>query len=209
MAGFLNTGQILRVKAYCALGAQVSQNTRLWRVESVTTPLLISVATAMAQFNTRFKPLYTAAMSQDAQYRGVTGQLVSPVAYDVTVESDPAFGAVAADPLPPQVAGLVKYTTQIAGRMNRGRHYFPFFPETWNASTGRPDANADAALLALGTGWGTSITITQGGDNALLVPMIFPADTGIGRVITGVVPRTDWATMRSRSNFSAANKSPV
>lgn len=209
MAQQVFTNDILEVKFYSRMGSQGAINTRHYLV--ALTPLggTHTDQDVATRFNVVFRPLFRALMSVDAAYVGCSVQIKTRNGFDPAYVTDTGAGLVATDALPPHCAGLIQLITGRAGRQNRGRMYVPF-PGTGGCDVfGQPTAGYVTDLEALGTQLKEIQTVTVGGLNLGIVPVLYNPNVPPEVQIIGFHARSYFASMRSRSHFSAHNILPI
>lgn len=84
------------------------------------------------------RPRWLSGLVEDAQIRDVTVRDVVPgTAADVVYTGGGIqTGAIAGPSVPPQVAGLITWRTDLAGRAHRGRTFVPRMPRSWVEENG-------------------------------------------------------------------------
>lgn len=212
MAFSFLAGDLLQCKFVCLADDQIALNVRHFVVNSVTgTPT--TDQTFADQLSTAFQPIYENLLSVNAEYYGVqlarrVGAIFFPMA-DSRAAAGP--GAIGGDLLPRQTCGLVKLTTGLPGRAERGRMYGPFPSEGSN----EPDSTPNAAYIA---------TIQQLGDSVAgpfnivgpvpelwavnLTGAIYHRAPNNFTLLTGASARNGWATQRRRGSFGRSNLPP-
>lgn len=203
-------GDILKVRVGCWMTAQSAFNIRHFRVSAVTGTGATDTEVA-ADLATPLSGAYKAVMSIVAEYRGLGVQKVSPdpVTVEVINIAGQGFGTIAGDPLPPQIAGLVRIRTTLAGRRNRAFIYLPFPGEADNAGSGGPGAAYLAAAGAVATIWTTSRTVGVAGNTVTLTPIIKYGE-GLGYAdISGYTVRSVWSQQKRRSFVRRGDARPI
>lgn len=200
-------GDLFEVKVYIRQNDQVALNVSHWRIMSIaaSTPADQAIANGMADhlFST-----YKGTISDQATVRGLTVQYLAPGTARLPVADngdERGPGTNEGDPLPLQVAGLIKLTTGLAGRHFRGRKYIPFMIEDDNDANGRPNATALTQLGALATKYTTDALCGLAPNTALLHCHIFDRVNEIATAVNGAVVRTRWATQRRRSDINRSD----
>lgn len=205
---------ILTVKLYCSLEEQVSINTIFYRVSILGgTP---TDADALQELGELFAPLYKAVMSTVARFEGVGCTIFRGTAYltnQIFDFSDAGIGDEATHPLPGQVAGLIRKVSNAAGRRAYGRVYIPFPAEGHNDADATPSAAYIDDLNVIATNIIAPANMDAGGGNLLGLQGRHRVGGSIPGAylhipMTQAIARASWATMRSRSDYSAANKLP-
>jgi len=154
---------------------------------------------------------YKTLLSSEASYVGMDAQVIFPtLGLPVGNVTGADAGDNAGDPLPSQVSGLLKITTQLGGRANRGRAYIPFPFEGDNDASGRPQAAYVAALDGLGTIFAAARPgVGAGGDTNDFTPVIYHRHNHTTTPISLIVGSTRWATQRRRGNYGRPNLPPL
>jgi len=209
MAEPLQNGDILEVKLYSKMAEQGAINRIYYRVGLPPVGATHTDQNAALALNTTFKPSFRALMSSDATWRGVSVQILSRDGFDAALHSSVDGGLVLSPALPPQTSGLIALRTGRRGRSYRGRMYIPWPAETDNTDLGLPSADYVTRLQNLATVLASVQVIVAGGLNLSLEPVInSPLEAEFTTILTGHA-RDIWASMRSRSNFSARNTLPI
>jgi hypothetical protein len=154
-----------------------------------------------------------AAINENAVYYGLRlTQAVMPPTNPKMAQFAAADGAgtTTGDMLPPQVAGLIKVTTGVAGRRFRGRMYIPFPSESDSVVEGAPNAGYLAKVQPIITELATSPIITVGGSTVTYDYGLYPRPYTAfqWKEITGGLFRTRWATQRRRSFINRGDVVP-
>lgn len=200
-------GDIVKVRFLTFTSRQIGVNVTHWQVTAQTGPSLPLPQIAL-KFDQIFAPLYKNLLAEQATYRGVGVQRVVPVppSQESTSASLPGVGLAAGEPLPGQIAGLLSFKTQFAGRKFRGRLYVPFPSEIQNAP---PDATPSPGYITALQNLGTALLQpVQADDTTNFVTLrlgIFHRPTNTIDQVLSFVPLSNWATQRRRGAFGAAN----
>lgn len=214
MATNLAEDDILTIRLYCSLEEQVAINTIFYRVSILGgTP---TDADALQELGELFAPLYKACMSTVARFEGVgctitrTNALLTNQVFDF---SDAGIGDEATHPLPGQVCGLIRKVSNAAGRHAYGRVYIPFPAEGFNEADATPTSGYIDDLNAIAANISAPANMDAGGGNLFGLQGRHRVGGSIPGSylyipLTQVIARGTWATMRSRSDYSAANKLP-
>lgn len=101
-------------------------------------------------------------------------------------------GSGTGDPLPAQVAAMVRGTT--GKSRNWARKFFGVFSESQNTDDGKISGTVQTALTNLLGDWLAGHTE----DSNTYVPVVWHAKDQLWRVITGGVVRNIWSTIRRR-----------
>lgn len=210
MAAEILDGDLLEVRFINGLEQQVAVNVRHWKVTAITPPGidLQEFADAMS---TRFAPHYKALMPITALYRGCGVRRLSPAP---TLESLSAAlagpGLQAGDPLPGQIAGLIKLVTDTPGPKGRGRCYVPFPSEASNAVTGQPDSAYVSLLDTLGFEfWGGMTILAPVSGAATIFGHLVKKPILTSIQLTGHINRDTWATQRRRRIGVSGDTPPI
>ncbi len=210
MAAEIVVGDLLEVRFINGLEQQVAINVRHWLCEGVTAPGLDMQEFADVM-SARFAPLYKALMPVPTLFRGCGARRLTP---GPTLESLSNSGAgpglQAGDPLPGQVAGLIKLITDTPGPRGRGRCYVPFASESDNTVLGVPSGAYQTNLSNLGFDFWGGMTVINGGGGALTIRgqlVKKPIMTSI--VLTGHIVRDSWATQRRRRIGVGGDTPPI
>jgi hypothetical protein len=199
-------GDVLIVRNICATPTQLGLNVRFYRSILTIGPAILLPITA-AQFELNVATGYLNVLSASASWIGASVQkfLPGPPSFPAQSSALTAVGAVAGDPLPRQVSGLIGFTTAFAGRRFRGRAYIPFPSESSNDPNQLPDAPYLTGLAFLAALMIADVTVTSGPSTEVWRPCLLHRDTFLTDDITGFVIRTMWATQRRRSTISGGD----
>lgn len=204
MAQQLLLNDIVEVKFFCSAGGiQNGINVLHYKVSGVPVPG-VTDSDAAAALSTQAAPLYKAYLPTGTRYEGVRLQIVRPGLFPAAVSvAGAGVGLIAQDRLPSQVAFLLSLRTGVAGRSGRGRVYLPFWPETYNSSTGRPEAVAVTAATNWSNAMIANLTVTVGAFSCVLSPVIMSKVGALATpIVTTVLIRQEWATQRRRSQIN-------
>lgn len=152
-----------------------------------------------------------AVLSNQATYRGVGVQRLSPIPKTVEVynTSGAGVGDQASPPLPKQVAGVINFKTQYAGRSYRGRVYVPFPAIADSDTDTTPTAAYTTRLNLLAISFNAVRTIPVGVGPTEAVPVVYSRKFGTGEPVTLATFRDKWGTQRRRGDFGQSNPSPI
>jgi hypothetical protein len=194
----LTTGQLLKVTLFCRANAQNGLNVRHYTV-GATVGAPITDEEAAQELSTVIGPLYRNIMSAQASYSGLRLQVmeVIPFPYVASI-AGAGVGAVAGDLMSTFTCGLVKLTTQFAGRRGRGRFYACFPGESANEEEGNPSAAYLAGLNTFMDVIMDDMVITIGANTVTLIPVLNGSNLLLPKPITGFQIRPYWASQRRR-----------
>jgi len=186
---------------------QFAINVKFLQVTGVTAPIPTEqdVANTLDSFmGASLKPL----MTSDASWYGAAAQKVFPsVGLEFTSNAHTGAGTAGTNPLPSQTCGLLKLSTFVAGRRQRGRMYVPFPDEVFNDVTNRPTAAYLVLLNNLGAGLLNPFSVTGvAGGTATLSWGMWNGISGFRGYSFGAA-RDFWATQRRRS-FAGRTDAP-
>jgi hypothetical protein len=200
MAHVLAVNDVLRVRWVHQQGAQMAVNVRHYVVTS-TTGTSATDADAASRFNTLTAALFKALMTVNSVYRGVGVQVIDPGPpfVEQTDITSAGGGTVVGDALPPQVAGLIKFTTAFAGRSGRGFMYPPFPGEADNGAGAIPAAGYVTNLTALKNAMIATVTVGVLPNTATLTPILWNGALAAARTVNGGVARAFWSQQKRRS----------
>jgi hypothetical protein len=206
-------GDIYEAKFHCYNPPQLALNVRHYRLDGSN-----SIDDAETQrvlgdgLDSMAAPLYKAVMANDSRYQGLTIQKVAPLPKSgVSNHTGGAGeGTLATETLPKQTCGLVSLRTALGGFRNKGRAYIPFPTEGHNNGVGaRPETAYITLLNNFKPLFATPVSFTQAGVTVTATPIVYHRDTLSGVPIIDQVNRQFWATQRRRSDYGAANTSPL
>lgn len=199
-------GDVLQARFESVQGNQAAENIRQFRVSAEVAPVPTygDVASGLGGI---IGPELRALMSSSATYRGCAVRRISPL--PLTLEqmstNQAGVGAIAGDPLPPQVSGIVTLRTAMAGRRFRGRFYVPFPAESDNTSGHIPSSGYLSALINLQNSLALATVITVGLGSITVIPVIWSRRFRTTTDITLGVARAIWATQRRRGDYGRPN----
>jgi len=204
----LDVNQVLELKFYSHQRGQYAINTRHYRV-SAKAGLGDTDVNAGIKLNTELAGAYIACLGNDAQFLGVSIQLIRNTRRPKTVLTTSAGdGGFEGEPLPRQVAGLIKVTTDEASRHGRGRMYVPFPPESANTNTGVPSGAYIDALNNLALKLDDLMVVGGGGNTVTLQPVLYNRATNAVIPVTSAGAAPVWATQRRRADVRGGDKPP-
>lgn len=203
---------------YCYCVNQLSVNTVLYRVQTVTgTPTDSQLADAMAEaLSTEYKAL----LPSSASYKGASCRiewgtgipLGGPSHYSA---EGAGVGVAEGNVLPLQTCGIITKLSNVRGPGGRGRIYVPFPADSFQDVSGSPIAATYGPLLtALGTNLigidGINITFVTEGDGEVVVRSLIKApfpDTPLSDVLTdGYLIRDKWGVQHRRGDYGTPNQ---
>lgn len=205
-------GDVIQAKFACYGNSQVGLNIRHWVVSSETAgpPDPGEVA---GDLSGAMAPKYKALISSTVVFSGVGVQKIwpLPVSVETAYVFDDGAGTAGATLLNSQASGLIKLTTGLAGRKNRGRVYVPFPAAGDDALTGVPITSYVTRLNTLANAFLATYTVTSTivpGNIWVLSPVLWHRSTHTFTPLVSYVSRLGWATQRRRGFFAAANRPP-
>lgn len=147
---------------------------------------------------------YKAYLNVNARYSGLRLQkvFVGPAAPGVSSITGNGAGAVAGDPMATQVAMLFSKRTNVGGKIGIGRMYLPFWSESDNDGSAKPNGAALAGGLAVADVILKPMLVISGGSSVDMVPCLAKKSTGwipLELAATPYIQRANWATQRRRS----------
>lgn len=199
MAIQVQLNDVVEVKVFCSYEEQQSVNVRHYKVTAVTAGTVTDQNLANT-LGPSLSNVYLAAIHEAASYRGLTAQIIYPTArpsvFDVT---GAGLGPDDNDPMPPQICGLVKLTTSLAGPGGRGRIYLPFPSIAQYGATGEWNAPYIAMMEDIVDQWLIERVITVGIGNATFTPVLYNRTAHTTTPIVDYIVRENPATQRRRS----------
>lgn len=204
----LAVNDIVETVAVMGLGDQLGLNVRQWKVTGLSTDTDNKLSQAMDALDaTGLAGLYKAALTTPALFLGFRHRVIQPtvsVQYPAAAGEGPGTGGT--QPLPRQVAGLIRFKADVVGRRKGGRIYVPFPDETHSDPNGIPTGAYVTALEAIANVWRTALTF---GDAGVLTPVIYQRPKGVvpystRGIVTATVPMA-FATQRRRGSFGRTN----
>lgn len=208
MATNLAIGNIVQVNFYHTLSTQVAQVVRHYRISAIGgTP--ITDSDLADDLESAWAPLIKPAMSNVATWYGVKAQILTvPLPSSVTDFTNTGVGTSAAQPLAPQVAGLIRLKTGLAGRKNRGRSYIPFPSTLFQGTNGLPTTAYLTVIGAIANMLSSNRVIVVGARSGTAVPVIYHRATGGSTDIINATAFNGFATQRRRSLVNRSDNLP-
>lgn len=123
---------------------------------------------------------------------------------EAVIETNQVGIWTASDLLPPQLAGLVTFTTTPPSKRNPPKMYTCFPPETANGASGIPSPTYVTRIRGVGDAFVFQLPIDDGVSQATLDPVVYHRATHTTTLITGRVASLAWATQRRRGHVQAA-----
>jgi hypothetical protein len=192
-------GDVYRVRAVCVANAQNGINISHWRVVAFagsggSDGQLAAVAEGI------FAPLYKGVLSANAVWYGIDVQKILPLPIALAVPRTTLTGAgtAGAPMMPGQVAGLLRYTTGIAGRSGRGRSYIPFMSQASADAQGKVVAGYTTLLNALLAAFLTNMNYGTGGNTSQVAPCLLNKRTGATTLVTAGTSSGQFWSQRRR-----------
>jgi hypothetical protein len=222
MAATLAVGNYVRLRVWTQFAAekQAAVNTAWYTVAAAGASA--STDQDFADYmDANIGPAYYNLMSSLTDYRGVQvtiNQTTYPYRQTLLPVAATAFagpGTNGAQPLPSQIAGLIRFQTANAGSAGRGRWYVAFPTANGNSGGGTPTGAYQAYLATLAGIAGVGISLTTGGRTATLVRQLMHSPPKGGGPVPGPSPvlsfsESDlWATQKRRGSFGRTNVSPI
>jgi hypothetical protein len=202
-------GALCRLRVACYTANQVGINVVHYVAGAIVGASQTDLQAAQA-YDTVLAPKYKAVLSAQARYRGCSLQVLTPAPPyipQISVGFD-GVGSVAGDMMAGQVSGIISTQTPLAGRKYRGRVYIPFPGEVDNDTTGIPVGGYVTAIDQIATILFNPLTVTTGGNQVTLSPVIFHRATNLYTFISGYISRQKWATQRRRGSYGRTNPTP-
>ena len=162
----------------------------------------------ISAFAALFDPLIAPCLAVPASVYGMTFEQYGAGAPDITEILDGTAGTSGATLCPPQVSGLIKLHTGLAGRAFRGRKYVPFMSTDDVDTDGGPTGAYEANLALLAPMFTGGFSAGAGANTNHFSPVIYHKSTGTGTVITDAQVAGRFATMRRRSAENRADTAP-
>lgn len=200
---------IIQIAYYCRTNDGQNQvNVRNYRVSAVagTGADILSIAAAL---DTNLVDELLAILPTVHTYLGsVTRRVGLNKTQGFVYEENSAAGLAAGDPLPSQVAGLIKIRASEGPPRVRGRFYVPSGVESHNDSSGRPTEGWVDLATDIGDKLTLPVTAGGGGNTATLVPILYNRTANTYAAVDGHTVRTFWATQKRRSEINRGDGFP-
>lgn len=207
-------GDVIRVRHYCynPETAQVGINVVHYRCVAIagggTVPFILD--NLAASFSQPVAANYAVLLPNICAFLGTEAQKISPtVSVSDGSDDNAAQGTIDDDPLPNQVAGLIRWRTSVAGRSGRGRIYVPFPTELDSATPGRPDPVYVGNLDDLANAMLGTTSVTDGSEVMTVALHLWSPTLEQSFAITDVIGMPKWATQRRRGDFGRLNALPT
>lgn len=210
MTQALVVGDVIKAQLWTRDSEQASVNTFHYKVSAVT-GIVPSLEDFLAEWLTALAPSYKALLCASAHLDGGLAQVVFPLPLMVSVKSQvgAGIGGVGEPAMSRQTAGLISWSTPLAGPGGRGRTYIPFPSTLDSAGIGIPDPAYIAKLTTFGTDASTFQTVGTAPNTATVQIGIRQSKTGNFIVFSGVTYNAKWATQKRRGSYGRPNASPV
>lgn len=142
------------------------------------------------------QPLYDSAWSFTGMVGIVTNTLGTPSRFESTILGTGSRSSVESPP--PNVAYLVRKSTGLIGRKNRGRQYLPASAES-GITEGGALTTAEAALLqAYADQLFENVFAPPGASNIASIAILHDDETVVPTIVTALVAQQSVATQRRR-----------
>lgn len=204
-------GDILQIRVNCHAGQQLSQNVLHYKVRSTGGGglTLLGIATS---FRDRVSVTYRVWMPIAATFQGCTVQNMTPPKTDPVVGFSAAAGTSAGDLLPKQVSGLIRLTTGLGGRPNRGRVYPGLMSSSYADASGELNGGGLASLQNLADAIGPAFVLNILTVTTELVLLVRHPDvdvpvahTPVGTEVIACGAQSGIATQRRRGDYGRPN----
>jgi hypothetical protein len=211
MATPLVVGDVWKMVAACNNTNQVAFNTVYFNITAVGASPATDADMALSLDQT-VAPNYKAIMGSTSSYYGVKVTRISPIGLipsPVVSATLTGVGTVGVGCLPGQTCGVMRLTTGLLGKKNRGRLFLPFPQPSLNDNVlNTPTAAYVTACGALGVNYSQNSFIVIAGRTATLTPVLYHRSTRTFTPITGFFVPKLWGTQHRRGNYGRANIYP-
>lgn len=204
------TGELWRASILAVAGDQTAYNVVHFRVQATGGGLVTEQEWTDA-FATRLDTALINLLPSSTSYWGVLTQKFNPLPVSNTYRNTAfgAAGALSAECLPRQVAGMFTKRTMYGGPGGRGRVYVPFPSEEANDATFKPNAGYMTSLGIYASRLTTTLVVTGASTGtATMVPILWKPKFGDWYDLIGVTARQKWATQRRRGSYGRQNSPP-
>jgi len=204
----VTVGERFIVESWCKSREQYALNARYYELTQLDTPGPVTIEELLASVDLLFQDLYLPVLSTESLYYGTRITRTHPSAdgpYSVVASR---LGVVGTQPLPPQVAVLIRMDTGMLGRRNKGRNYIPFVPTSFYGATGYLTSlgvvryNRFVQIVTFGLGGDV------GGGSFTMRQIVRVSSSAAGRLYVNAKLATAFATMRSRSRLYGPDEVP-
>lgn len=206
MATPLVDGDIVQLTVQAHQGSQLGEIVLNFRLSDFTgIPTDEDVA---AFFDNNAASDFTPLIANTANYVGTAARILSRGGTFAPqfANTNAAAGLGGSQPLPGQVSGLVKYTTDTSGRIGHGRSYVPFpTVSELGGTTTNPTAGYIANVAAFVSDYAPFFTVLGGGGSAVAKLVVLTASTLAYRLVTGFLVEQGFATQRRRGYYGKPN----
>jgi len=212
MSHILQLNEVLAMKVVCydTVAFQLGLNVLHYRVSSIAGAPAITDLAMVQALDAIFAPAYKPWMHNNAQYRGIIGQVIKPTEFVVqSSNANAGVGTGGANAAPDQVTGLVSCRTGLAGRANRGRFYPGFVPVAVLTAAGFLTAGGLIILQALAAAIPLTKAITAGANTTTITLCIYHRATSTTTDINSLIAVNAFATQRRRGSLSRTNTIPI
>lgn len=206
MAVTLQVGDILSLRAHTFYQNQAGVNQFAYKVTTVVgAPSLQGI---LDTWSADAAAAYLQWLTPGAEYEGLKGMVIRGTTKYLPTISTAGRGTsvVVGIPHPKQISGLTTKVTELAGRANRGRVYWPFPWTDTNDNSGAPTPLQVTLMTTLA---GTFLAVTTkaaGVDSATFQPVLLhKVPTLAPTPILTSLTAAKWATQRRRGDYGRPN----
>jgi len=196
------TGDLLWCEFWCQHLGQFSLNVRVYRITNAILSPEIPSTTFVSLLSSRARILFRAVLPSQGSYYGVRIRPFPLNAETPEYKVQVTSGVWAGKGLPGQVAMLIRSTTGLFGRKNKGRNYIPFIPPAALDELNKPTAAYNDSSAALVQFLGVGGTIGTGVNGAALQAVTRRFFDGAPRNFVSATLVQTPATMRTRSKMN-------
>ena len=204
----ITLGDTFIVESWCKSREQYSLNARTFKLDDAAFTMPHTTEDLLLAIDPILSEAYTRYLSTESLYYGTRITRTHPSADGPYSVVSSVLGSQGSLPLPPQVAVLLRSTTGLLGRRNKGRTYIPFIPSAFMGADGRLTSGGLIRMLFVLNIARLGITGDVGGEGFHLQPVVRMSSSAAGRPYVSATIERTFATMRSRSSLYGLDDAP-
>lgn len=204
----IGDGYIIEAKVICQMQNQTAYNV----VHFFTSGLVgtIDITDVLGTLESAVAAPIKALLTDSADYRGMSCQVLSPALSSVTYRNVGAGpGTAGSTPMPKQVAGLISKRAAVGGRHGVGRIYVPFPDEVENEADATCTASYRTRMATYGAALLIPYNVVNGGSSIDIDPIILDKTTFLFTDVDTLITRDRWGTQRRRGDYGASSLPPI
>lgn len=203
-------GDIARSTIVVSEGNQVALLNHHWLL-GVASGLGATDGDLASDLDALIAPLIKPVLANGATYNGMLVQkiLPLPITRRAVAVTNAGIGTAGATSVPKQCAALITWYTELTGRAQRGRTYWPFAATAMQNTAGELAGGTVTNYIALGNALLTFGSTGGGTDHNPIALGIFHRGAGSIDIISTFVQNHLFATQKRRGSYGRPNVSPI